>query len=80
MEKLEVIRNKIEEIKKDIQKKLDFHNEILNSLTKLNNERDIVRNDINTLNGALSAYQETVNFLSEGQQSIEDVVIEAEVV
>jgi len=81
MKEVETIKNKIEELKVEIQKKIDFFNEIMNSISRLNNERDICRDAVKEMNGALSAYQQTVALLEGANQETADVtVIEAEVV
>lgn len=77
MEKLETIKTKIKEIDEEIKRKIDFYNEIQNSINKLNNEREIARDDIRTLNGALTAYKQTIEFL---ESDIQQPVIDAEVV
>jgi len=80
MQNLETIKSKIKELEEEMKKKIDFHNEINNSLAKLNNEKDLVRDAIHKLDGALIAYRQVVDLPESNSVSTVQPIIDGEVV
>jgi|GEM_PF-5587492 hypothetical protein len=64
--------NKIEDhltrLKEELQKGVTYLNELDNAIKKLRNDRIISQKNIDTINGAIQAYAESVRLINEKPQ------------
>jgi chromosome segregation ATPase len=56
---IELLENKLKELEEEIARQNDY-------FSKLSNEREIIRNNLNTMNGAIQAYRASIQMVREG--------------
>ena len=69
MSAIENIESKIKILQEDLKKKTSFMSSINDALKKLSNDKEVTISEINTLQGAIYGYTESVKFMKE-QESV----------
>lgn len=65
---MQEIETKIAQCKEEMEKVNNYGLEIEKSIQKLVNEKELARNRLNTLNGAMEAYQDSFNVMKRASE------------
>lgn len=70
LDKIESIKQKLQQLKEELPKQNDY-------FLKLDREKEIVRNNINTLTGAIQAYESSLITLDQNpNESVEQQIVD----